>query len=88
MSAPAASHQEVRALIGELDELIIERVVATGATASEIAEAVDGLEDERRFGERTRVPSSPQVTEVRAILLELVDDDDDHELYASSVTAD
>jgi hypothetical protein len=55
-------------VIGEVDAVICERILATGASADEIAEAVRELEDERGFGETHHVPSSPRVTEVLAIL--------------------
>ncbi|NVB80716.1 MAG: hypothetical protein HOV81_20135 [Kofleriaceae bacterium] len=61
--------------IGELledraDETIVDRIANTGASMDEIAEAMEDLDYERRFGE-TREPSSPRVEEVRAILEEV-----------------
>jgi len=64
---------ELEDLLGDVNPLMIERIVATQATAAEVAEALADAEDERRFQER-RAPSSPVVTEVRAILDELLED--------------
>ena len=71
------SRTEVSAILGEIDPLIIERVVDTGASIDEIAEALGELEDEAGFGDVRRVPSSSRVIEVRAILTELLDDEQD-----------
>jgi hypothetical protein len=69
--------QEVSALLGDVDPLIIERVVETGASTDEIAEALSQLSDEP-FEART-APSSSRVVEVRAILAELLEDTDDED---------
>jgi hypothetical protein len=66
--------------IGELledrvDETIVDRIANTGASIDEIAEAMEDLDYERRFGE-TREPSSLRVAEVRAILEEVSGPDD------------
>ncbi|MBA3540530.1 MAG: hypothetical protein H0T79_13050 [Deltaproteobacteria bacterium] len=79
MPAPAASREEVVELLGEVDDLIVERVLETGASVEEIAEALDTFQDEHQFGEQPHTPSSTRVVEVRSILSELPDDvaDDD-----------
>ena len=76
-----ASASDVNRLLGEADPLIVERIIATGATPDEIAEALRGVEDERGFGEETHDPSTPRVAEVRALLHELsvLDDDIDED---------
>ena len=71
------SRSEVSAILGEVDPLIIERVVDTGASIDEIAEALGELEDEAGFSDARRMPSSSRVIEVRAILAELLDDEQD-----------
>lgn len=63
-----ANAADVQRVIGEIDAVICERILAIGASADEIAEAVRELEDERGFGEMHHVPSSQRVTEVVAIL--------------------
>jgi hypothetical protein len=63
-----ATSDDVARVIGDVDPGIVERIVLTGASADEIAEAVRELEDERGFGETHHVGSSPRVSEVRAIL--------------------
>jgi hypothetical protein len=77
--APATTH-EVEELLGDVDMFTIERILDTRATTDEIAEALADVEDEHRFGDR-RAPTTPRVAEVRAILEELVWDDQD--AYAS-----
>lgn len=76
-----ASASDVNRLLGDADPLIVERIVATGATPDEIAEALREVEDERGFGEEPHVPSSPRVAEVRALIdeLSLLDDDIDED---------
>jgi hypothetical protein len=61
-----ASANEVQALLGEVDPMIVARVLATNATVDEIAEAVRGNDD---GGELSFLPaSSSRVAEVRSIL--------------------
>jgi hypothetical protein len=71
------SRNEVSEILGEIDPLIIERVVDTGASIDEIAEALGVLEDEAGFGDAHRIPSSSRVIEVRSILAELLADEQD-----------
>jgi hypothetical protein len=73
----AASHDDIVEILGDVDDLFVERIVDTGASIHEIAEALDDLEDERRFGEQHRVEASPRVAAVRAILEELLDEGDE-----------
>ena len=75
--ATAATISDVNQLLGEVDPLIADRMVAMGATTDEIAEAFRGIEDERGFGEESHTPSSPRVMEIRALLYELVAADDE-----------
>jgi hypothetical protein len=76
-STSPASPDDVQRVIGDIDSAIVERILLTGASADEIAEAVRELEDERGFGEVHHVGSSARVDEVRAIL------DDFYVLYGS-----
>jgi hypothetical protein len=69
--AGPATAQDVEAMLGELDAIVVERILATHATADEVAEAVGAIEDEDGFGEPHQ-PSSPREAEVRAILESLV----------------
>ncbi len=82
----SANKDEVRELLGEIDELIIERIVDTGASMDEIAEALGGLVDEYGFGEQSYLPSSPRVAEVRTLLDEIVfeDEEDDASVNETS----
>lgn len=68
-----ATADELEDLLGDVNALIIERILATQATAAEVAEALADAEDERRFQER-RAPMSPRVAEVREILEDILDD--------------
>lgn len=70
MSLPARS-EEVSALLGEVDPLIIERVLETGASIDEISEGLRLAAD----GDDPTMPSTSAVVEVRGILYELFDDD-------------
>jgi hypothetical protein len=72
-----ATMTDVSHLLGEVDPLIADRIIAMGATSDEIAEALRGVEDERGFGEESHTPSSPRVAEIRALLFELAASDDE-----------
>lgn len=80
MTTPATS-AELEELIGEADPLIIERILETGATADEVAEALADLEVERQGDER-RAATSPRVSTVRELLDELLDEGDEAEAEA------
>jgi hypothetical protein len=61
-----ANAGEVQALLGEIDPMVVARVLATNASVDEIAEAVRGADE---GGELSFLPaSSSRVAEVRAIL--------------------
>lgn len=70
-----ATAAEILELLGELEPLTLEKLLATGATFDEVAEAVSAIEDEDAFGEVHHGPSTPREAEVRAILEELVFED-------------
>lgn len=67
-----ASAGEIFGLLGELEPLTLERLLATGATIAEVAAAINAIEDEDAFGETHHAPLSSREAEVRAILEELV----------------
>jgi hypothetical protein len=65
-AAIPANAGEVQALLGEIDPMVVARVLATNASVDEIAEAVRGIDE---GGELSFLPaSSSRVAEVRAIL--------------------
>lgn len=68
-----ASASDVTRLLGDVDPLILERILSTGASADEIDEALREAEDEGGFGEERHAPSSPRVHAVRAVLDELAE---------------
>ena len=72
-----ATREDVETILGDLDDLIIERIVETGASSEEIAEALASLDDAQRSGDQPHLPTSGKVVEVRAILQDLADDDDE-----------
>jgi hypothetical protein len=77
-----ATREDVQSILGDLDDLVIERVLATGATSEEIAEALASLDDAQRSGDQPHLPTSGTVVEVRAILQELAaDDQEDGVIY-------
>lgn len=71
MTRTAASASDVSRLLGDVDPLIVERIVSIGASPDEIDEALREAQDEVGFGEAPHAPSSPRVHEVRAVLDEL-----------------
>ncbi len=76
-----ATAADINRVLGDVDPLIAERILETGASADEIDEALRESLDERGFGEQARAPSSSRVAEVRALLddLEVLDESDDGE---------
>ena len=68
-----ATAADVSRMLGDVDPLILERILSTGASVDEIDEALREAEDEGGFGEEHHVPSSPRVLAVRAVLDELTE---------------
>ena len=74
-----ASASEVTAVLGEVDPMVVARVLATNATVDEIEEAMHRAEDD---SELAFLPaSSARVAEVRAIL-------DDADVFGSDLFED
>jgi hypothetical protein len=71
MPTNTATATDVNRLLGDVDPLVLERILAVGATPDEIAEALRVVEQERGFGEEPHEPSSPRVAEVRAVIDDL-----------------
>jgi len=88
MTTPATA-AEVTGILGEVDPVVLERILEISASFDEVAEALSALEDEDTFGEVSHLPSSQKVEAVRAVLQELVledtgaDDREREELPAS-----
>src|SRR4051794_39894129 len=72
-----ATHAQIVELLGDADDLFVKRIADTGASLDEIGEALGDLQSEDVLGEPPRIASSPRVAEVRAILEELMDTEDD-----------
>lgn len=76
----AATYEQVVAVLGDVDDLAVRRIVETGASLDEIGEALDLLEAERDDASRLAaqpIAVSPRVATVRAILDELLDEPDE-----------
>ena len=71
MPSNSATPNDVNRLLGDVNPLVLERILETGATPDEIAEALVVVEEERGFGEESREASSSRVVEVRAVLQEM-----------------
>jgi len=70
-----ATAADVARLIGDVDPLVTARILAIAPTIDELDEAVRETEDEMGFAEQTPEPSSARVSNVRAVLSEVVVDD-------------
>jgi hypothetical protein len=70
---------DVSEMLGEIDPLAMERLLATGASVIEIASAIHAIEDEVELGELSRDPVSPREAQARAVLEDLVFDSPDEE---------
>jgi len=76
-AANPATASDVGRLLGDVDPLVCERILETGASADELGEALRELEDEEGFGEEPREGSSERVATVRAVLYELLAEEED-----------
>jgi hypothetical protein len=71
-----ASAEEIAELLGErADESVVERVAVLSVSLDEVAEAVDDLDYEARYGE-PRLATTAKIDEIRQILEELVPPED------------
>ena len=77
MNSQHATSDEIRQVVGEIDDLVIERIENTGASTGEISEALARFEAGENGEALVDEVSSPRVLEVRAILAETLRDDDD-----------
>ena len=72
-----ATRADIRRILGDLDDLVVERMLETGASADEIAEAASVHRQDLDEGVVDYLPSSSRVVEVQSILVELDADDED-----------
>ena len=72
-----ATYNDVIDLVGDVDDLLVERILETGASSAEVAQALDDLEDESGFAVESRSEGSPRIAAVRAILVEAFDREDE-----------
>lgn len=63
-----ATASEIVELLGEIEPLTVQKLVATHATIEEVAEAVSAIEDEATVGEVHHAPATTREAAVRAIL--------------------
>lgn len=77
MEGLPATASDVYRLLGDIDPIIAERIVETGATADEIGEALARVEDEIGFGEESHQPATTRVGNVISALRDLFDDEED-----------
>jgi hypothetical protein len=77
MTDTAITADELTDLLGELDADATERLLALAPTFDDVVEALAAIEDEAS-GVGIHVPSSPKLLEVRAVLEELMFDQDDY----------
>ena len=71
MTSVPATANEVRDVLGDIDDLVVERVLETGASVEEIASAMASLEYQQVLGERSGESVTGPTLTVRAILEEL-----------------
>jgi hypothetical protein len=85
MTSVPATANEVRDVLGDVDDLVVERVLETGASVEEIASAMASLEYQQVLGERgSEVVTGPTLT-VRAILEEcLAEPEGDEDVIPAS----
>ena len=81
MTSTNSSYDELRPILDDVDDTVIARIVETGASVDEVAEAVGYLDAHENGEGLVEDVSSPRVLEVRAILAEVrpPEDDDEHD---------
>lgn len=63
-------------MIGEVDDLVVARILETGATEQELAEAMGETALEDQLGEAGPPPPSSRVARLRLILNEVLREDE------------
>jgi len=76
MASTNSSYDELRPILSDIDDTTIARIVETGASVNEVAEAVSYLDAHENRESLVDEVSSPRVIEVRAILAETYRNDD------------
>ena len=80
MASTNSSYDELRPILEDVDDTVIARILDTGASVDEVAEAVSYLDAHENGEGLVEDVSSPRVLEVRAILAEVrPPEDDEHE---------
>lgn len=70
-----ATREDVQDLLSNVDEPILERLLAVGATKEELHDAVLASVMEFEMGEPVEPPSNPKVAKLCTILEELLQDE-------------
>jgi hypothetical protein len=79
MPSTNSNYDELRPILANVDDTVIARILDTGASVDEVAEAVSYLEAHENGEGLVEDVSSPRVLEVRAILAEVRPHDDERE---------
>ena len=69
--------EDVEAILGELDDFLLAKILAVGASPAELREAALVAVRDYEMGESVRHGSSPRVNALSAIIEELLQDDDE-----------
>lgn len=80
MTAQTASplnYEDVTSIVGPLDQDLVARIIATGATSADVLEAFTWFNSEDALGPDPRHHASGVVASVYAILVSAQDDDGD-----------
>ena len=70
-----ATREDVQDLLSNVDEFILERLLAVGASKEELHDAVLASVMEYEMGEPVEPPSNPKVAQLCTILEELLQDE-------------
>jgi hypothetical protein len=74
-----ATASEIRELLGDIDPLVIERIVELDATLDEVVEALATLSDDDAVATVAGGSRSAKVDEIRELLAETIDEDHDED---------
>jgi hypothetical protein len=77
MTTTPLSRDRVEAILGEVDDAVASRIIATRADEATLVKALHEVEQTVVLGEHAdEPPSDPAYTQVRAVLVDLLVDDD------------
>jgi hypothetical protein len=71
------TRDQVRHIVGDIDDFTLARILATQASEEDLREAISDVEHDLRFGERPASSPNATVSRLRTILSDVAVDDEE-----------